>query len=174
MRVCAALLLRARAEGLSLTTLSLSLSPSLSLSFSPSLSLFLSLSLSLPLSQITRDRASSPRDQAAREHEAVEVLTAEVVASPTLHGYLSAFAVASRLPPPKGSGRGGGHSSGSWRGSILSQARSVGDSGGGRAARLRFSLEAMLEVLEASLQAPQHRSTAAPQHRSTAAPQHRL
>ena len=81
--------------------------------------------------------------RAGRPDEAVALLKARTADAPTLHAFLGAFEMASRVPPPRLPAGGG------------ADASSVGVALGA-ASPSRFSLEQVAEVLDAALLRPQH------------------
>ena len=81
--------------------------------------------------------------RAGRPEEAVTLLKARTADAPTLHAFMGAFELASRVPPPRLPAGGG------------AEASSVGVSLG-EASPSRFSLEQVAEVLDAALLRPQH------------------
>eukprot|EP00964_Phaeocystis_antarctica_P151430 scaffold119034_cov63-Phaeocystis_antarctica.AAC.1 len=81
--------------------------------------------------------------RAGRPEEAVALLKARTADAPTLHAFMGAFELASRVPPPRLPAGGG------------AEASSVGVSLG-EASPSRFSLEQVAEVLDAALLRPQH------------------
>ena len=81
--------------------------------------------------------------RAGRPEEAVALLKARTADAPTLHAFIGAFELASRVPPPRLPAGGGG------------EASSLGVSLG-EVSPSRFSLEQVAEVLDAALLRPQH------------------